>query len=111
MNSVQELTTTSPETGTKETRQESGPLLPHDYTEELRSRWESIQGDFVDEPRDAVRQADDLISETMKRLTDSFKDEKSKLEARWSRGDEVSTEDLRVAFRMYRSFFQRLLNI
>jgi hypothetical protein len=111
MNSVQDITTTSPDTGMKETRQEPGPLLPHDYTEELRSRWESIQGDFVDEPRDAVRQADELVSQTVKRLIDSFRDEKAKLEARWSRGDEVSTEDLRVAFRMYRSFFQRLLNI
>jgi hypothetical protein len=39
-----------------------------------------------------------------------FAEEHSKLEGQWGRGNDVSTEDLRVSLRRYRSFFDRLLN-
>jgi hypothetical protein len=63
----------------------------------------------VDEPRAAVEQADALVGEMMKRLTDVFTQERGRLERQWTRGQEVSTEDLRVALKRYRSFFERLL--
>ena len=63
------------------------------------------------EPRRAVEQADALVAEVIKRLADSFAEERSKLEGQWGRGDDVSTEDLRVSLRRYRSFFDRLLNV
>jgi len=47
----------------------------------------------------------------MKRLSDNFAEERSKLEGQWDRGDDASTEDLRIALRRYRSFFQRLLSV
>ena len=47
----------------------------------------------------------------MKRLAEVFSEERSKLEKQWDRGDEVSTEDLRVALQRYRAFFHRLLAI
>jgi hypothetical protein len=47
----------------------------------------------------------------MQRLAEMFADERSRLEAQWDRGDDVSTEDLRVALRRYRAFFGRLLAI
>ncbi len=86
-------------------------LLATDELQTLRSRWDSIQTGFVDEPRHAVEQADSLVAEMMQRLAQLFADERSKLEAQWSRGDNVSTEDLRVALQRYRSFFDRLLSI
>ena len=47
----------------------------------------------------------------MKRLAEVFAEERSKLEKQWDRGDNVSTEDLRVALQRYRSFFRRLLSV
>lgn len=65
----------------------------------------------MDEPRRAVEQADSLVATTVKRLAEIFADERTKLEQQWSRGDQVSTEDLRIALRRYRSFFSRLLSV
>jgi hypothetical protein len=89
----------------------SSPLFASNETQELRSRWDGIQAGFVDEPRKAVEQADALVAGTMKRLAEVFAQERSRLEGPWSRGDDVSTEDLRVAFQRYRSFFTRLLSM
>jgi hypothetical protein len=86
------------------------PLLADDATSDVRSRWEEIQGSFVDEPRRAVEEADSLVAELMQRLADSFAEERKGLEGQWDRGDEVSTEDLRIALQRYRSFFDRLLS-
>ena len=86
-------------------------LLATDELQTLRSRWDSIQTGFVDEPRRAVEQADTLVAEVMQHLAQLFADERNKLESQWSRGDDVSTEDLRVALQRYRSFFDRLLSI
>jgi hypothetical protein len=90
---------------------ESEPLFPPDEANELRSRWDSIQAGFVDEPRRAVEEADSLVAAAMKQLAETFADERRTLEAQWDRGDDVSTEDLRVALRKYRSFFGRLLSM
>lgn len=89
----------------------STPLFPNQELEELRTRWSTVQTAFVDEPRSAVQQADGLVAAAMKRLAEVFAEERSKLEQQWDRGDNVSTEDLRIALQRYRSFFQRLLAI
>lgn len=75
-----------------------------------QSRWTDIQAAFVDSPRDAVRDADTLVSDVIQQIVDGFTKERGDLEAQWSRGDEVSTEQLRVALQRYRSFFERLLS-
>jgi hypothetical protein len=90
---------------------ERRPLLEEEATVEVRSRWERIQGGFVDEPRRAVEEADTLVAELMQQLADSFAKEREGLEGQWDRGDEVSTEDLRIALQRYRSFFDRLLSV
>ena len=87
------------------------PLFPPQETQQLRDRWHSIQAGFVDEPRKAVENADSLVAATMKRLAEIFAGERDGLESQWDRGDDVSTEDLRVALRRYRSFFDRLLSM
>ena len=87
------------------------PLFLEDVANDLRTRWGDIQTGFVDEPRHSVEQADGLVAEVMKRLAETFAEERSKLEGQWSRGDNVSTEDLRLALQRYRSFFDRLLSM
>jgi hypothetical protein len=89
----------------------STPLFPTGEADTFRSRWMEVQTGFVDEPRSAVEQADTLVAEMMKRLATVFADERGKLEEQWSRGDDISTEDLRQALRRYRSFFDRLLSV
>jgi hypothetical protein len=86
------------------------PLLPVDQADRFRQSWEEIQRDFVDRPRESVEQADALVADLMQRLAAGFSNERSRLESQWEGGDDVSTEDLRVALTRYRSFFQRLLS-
>jgi len=86
-------------------------LFPENESRDFHKRWTDIQTAFVDEPRQAVERADELVAEVIKRLADSFARERSQLEGQWGRGDNVSTEDLRVALQRYRAFFDRLLNI
>jgi hypothetical protein len=87
------------------------PLLARDETSEFQRRWDAIQASFVDEPRHAVEQADNLVATAMKHLAEVFAGERRKLEGQWDRGDQVSTEDLRIALRRYRTFFGRLLSV
>jgi hypothetical protein len=89
---------------------DSGPLLPPDQIERFTNRWHDVQAGFVDEPRTSVEQADALVADLMQRLAASFSKERDALEGQWDRGDEVSTEELRVALTRYRSFFDRLLS-
>jgi hypothetical protein len=87
------------------------PLFSHDEGEELRRRWTDVQTRFVDDPTGSVKAADELVAATIRRLTEVFADERSRLEKDWGNKEQVSTEDLRLAFRRYRSFFDRLLSI
>jgi hypothetical protein len=86
-------------------------LFPENEAKDFHTRWTEIQTAFVDEPRRAVEQADSLVAEVIKRLANSFAEERSKLDGQWGRGDNVSTEDLRVALQRYRAFFDRLLKV
>jgi hypothetical protein len=92
-------------------RSTSEPLFDETRTGELRARWDAVQTSFVDEPRNAVEGADALVAEVMQQLASTFAAERQSLEQQWTRGDDVSTEDLRVALRRYRSFFGRLLSV
>lgn len=85
-------------------------LLQADENQAVQGRWETIQTGFVDDPRRAVEEADELVAEVVRRLTESFASERGRLEQQWDRGEDVSTEDLRVALQRYRDFFQRLLS-
>ena len=86
-------------------------LFAEDETRRFRDEWQAIQTGFVDEPRGSVEKADALVASVIQRLASSFSDEKSRLEGQWDRGEDVSTEDLRLNLRRYRSFFDRLLNV
>jgi hypothetical protein len=90
---------------------ENTSLFSANELDDLRNRWNTVQTGFVDQPRRAVEQADELVASAMQRLAEVFAEERSKLEKQWDRGDNVSTEELRVALQHYRSFFQRLLSV
>ena len=87
-----------------------GSLLPGDMDATFQQRWKQIQTRFVDEPRGAVEDADTLVANLMQQLAEGFATERERLEAQWGRGEDISTEDLRVALQRYRTFFQRLLS-
>jgi len=92
-------------------RDRATPLFANNETDDFRRRWTDIQAAFVDEPRQAVENADALVASAIKRLAEIFAQERSKLEQQWAEGADVSTEDLRVALTRYRSFFDRLLSV
>jgi hypothetical protein len=91
------------------TQPQATPLLGSDEASGFRTRWDSVQAQFVDDPRHAVEEADHLVAEAIQRLAQVFADERADLERQWDRGDDISTEDLRVSLQRYRSFFRRLL--
>jgi hypothetical protein len=86
------------------------PLLPSEQLSEFEQRWQRIQAGFVDEPHQAVEEADRLVADLIERLATSFSESRSRLETQWEQGDNASTEELRIAFMRYRSFFKRLLS-
>ena len=87
------------------------PLLPATDGDRFKSRWTEIQASFVDEPQQSVEQADALVADLMQRLAATFSEERERLESQWAKGDDVSTEDLRLALQKYRTFFGRLLTV
>jgi hypothetical protein len=89
---------------------ERSPLLTGEQGDRYSARWREIQTSFVDEPRSSVEKADALVAELMQKLATVFSGERERLEEQWDKGDDVSTEDLRVALTRYRSFFDRLLS-
>jgi len=89
--------------------QPHAPLLEDQELQSMLMQWKEIQAEFVDEPKQAVQDADALVAELMQRLAQMFASEREQLESRWAGGDDVSTEDLRHGLRRYRSFFERLL--
>jgi hypothetical protein len=86
-------------------------LFAEDQAQRFRTDWNDIQITFVDEPRGAVEKADALVARVIQRLAQVFADERGRLEGEWSKGGDVSTEDLRLALQRYRSFFDRLLSV
>ena len=88
----------------------SAALLNSEVSEHLRTRWNQIQGTFVDEPRAAVQQADALVSEAVEQITQTLAGERSTLESQWKQNNDVSTEDLRKALQHYRALLNRLVS-
>ena len=98
---------------TIDAKKEGGQLAPlflPDVAKDFRSHWDAIQSSFVDDPRQAVQHGDELVAQVMKNLAETFSRERAKLEGQVNATDKTSTEDLRVALRRYRSFFERLLS-
>ena len=87
------------------------PLFTEDAARAFRSRWDAVQRGFVDDPQEAVHAGDELVAQVIKSLAESFSEQRSALEEGLNQADRSSTENLRLALRRYRSFFERLLAI
>ena len=87
------------------------PLFTEDAAADFRSRWDVVQRGFVDDPQQAVRAGDELVAQVIKSLAETFSNQRSTLEGELNQADQSSTENLRLALRCYRSFFERLLTI
>ena len=99
------------QTGNGVSSTEDADLFADDEVVGLRARWDSVQASFVDDPRECVQKADGLVSDVVDQLTSSFSHARAGLEEQWARGEEASTEDLRIALKRYREFFDRLLAV
>ena len=93
------------------TQEGLAPLFEANAAEKFRTRWLAVQSNFVDDPKAAVKEADDLVADVIQGITSSFADRRGTLEKNWNGGGEASTEDLRQALKQYRSFFERLLSL
>lgn len=96
---------------TDSTNEALEPLFEDNEAEKFRTQWLNIQSKFVDNPRESVREADGLVAGVLKSVTMSFHERRTSLEKQWNSGGNASTEDLRLALKRYRSFFERLLTL
>jgi hypothetical protein len=101
--------TTTEMAATKPNPSSKTPYLAEADGARVNERWQRVQTDFVDDPRKSVAEAHQLVSEMVERIVATFTQERNELERQWSKGDNVSTEDLRVSLQRYRTFFERLL--
>lgn len=110
---AQDESTPMPANGAGETSATSTDqdLFANDELAGLRARWDNVQAGFVDDPKECVQKADGLVSDLVEQLTAGFSHARSRLEEQWARGEEASTEDLRIALKRYREFFERLLAV
>ena len=87
------------------------PLFTETAAMDFRARWDLVQRSFVDNPSQAVHDGDELVAQVIASLAETFSSQRSELENELSQSDQSSTENLRLALRRYRSFFERLLSI
>lgn len=86
------------------------PGLDGDGRQRLQTHWNEIQGVFVDNPREAVQQAEALVTEVVEKTNALIENEKHALEKVWKQDQTPSTEDLRQALQRYRSIFNHLIS-
>jgi hypothetical protein len=98
---------------TKVSREEAklAPLFTQEAAVDFRARWDLVQRSFVDDPKEAVHAADELVLQVTRTLAETFAKQRSELEKGLGQAEAPTTENLRIALRQYRSFFERLLSI
>ncbi|MFC1420318.1 hypothetical protein [Streptacidiphilus cavernicola] len=86
--------------------------------DKLRDRWQAIQIDFVDDPRNSVERAESLLDQVSTQLTEAVASRRQQLHGNWQKdGGQagvaydggVATEDLRTALQEYRQLVNQLL--
>jgi flagellar biosynthesis GTPase FlhF len=73
----------------------------------LEDEWQAVQYEFVDDPKSAVRKADDLVTRALEELNTRHRSLTKQLEGN---GD-PQTEDLRLALHRYRELFKSLVAV
>ncbi|MEU0185755.1 hypothetical protein ABZ312_31995 [Streptomyces sp. NPDC006207] len=81
--------------------------------DKLQQRLHHAVGGFVDEPRHAVEEADEVLGEATERLVEELRSRRDELRSGWRAGehDDGDTERLRVALRGYRDLVDRVLHV
>ncbi|WP_214317390.1 hypothetical protein [Nonomuraea sediminis] len=100
-------TTGMPYMGEHEGMTGEAQLIEQD-PEVLQQRWRDVQSAFVDNPTEAVQQADGLVEEVVESLTSSLHARTSRLRESWRDGD---TEQMRQALQDYRGVLERLMTL
>lgn len=74
---------------------------------DFQQRWREVQAGFVDDPRESVERADQLVDEAVAAITSR----RQGLVDRWKNSDQGDTENLRLALRDYRSLLEDLVGL
>lgn len=92
-----------------EPRQEQRQEQRHEQqqTGRLEDEWQAVQYEFVDDPKAAVRKADDLVKRAIEELTTRHRSLAKQLEG----NADPQTEDLRLALHRYRELFKSLVAV
>ncbi|MHC3458455.1 hypothetical protein [Streptomyces flavovirens] len=88
------------------------PLMPAHERDALSLRMRQAVSDFVENPRQAVEEADSAFDSIVADLTEALDERRRALRASWQgEGSEARTEELRVALQHYRDAGEQLLRI
>ncbi|MFF1462245.1 hypothetical protein [Streptomyces sp. NPDC058330] len=88
------------------------PLMPAHERDALSLRMRQAVSDFVENPRQAVEEADSAFDSIVADLTEALDERRRTLRASWQgEGAEARTEELRVALQHYRDAGEQLLRI
>src|SRR5262245_38399522 len=85
-------------------------LLEMEEIEDFKLRWPEIKATFVDDPRDSVQLADQMLIQVTELIARRVGEERARLESEWNGRNDVTTEDLRQSLHRYQVFFDRLTN-
>ncbi|WP_369035308.1 hypothetical protein [Streptomyces adonidis] len=93
-------------------REPVADLLPQGERDKLALRLQQALNTFVDNPRQAVEEADTVFDEVATHFTNTLTEQRRVLRSgRQSQDTEAQTEELRVALRQYREITERLLRM
>ncbi|MET9969571.1 hypothetical protein ABZZ80_27495 [Streptomyces sp. NPDC006356] len=94
------------------TGREDAVLMARDESDKFELRLQHAVAGFVDGPRGAVEEADQLVEDLVGRVGDAMAQRRRTLRTSWQAADEqADTEQLRLALRDYRELAERLLRL
>ena len=88
--------------------------LGDEQVQRLTAQWRAVQTGFVDDPRDAVSRADELVARAAGLLVTSLDERRRRLRGEDGADDSdagIPTEELRLAMREYHTLLDRLLAV
>jgi hypothetical protein len=87
-----------------------GPVLAPEASLDFRERWHGIQAEFIDDPRRAVQEADQLVADVARAFASSVEERRRGLTSRWENDGRGETEELRLTMRQYRALVDHILH-
>ena len=90
------------------TRQSRTVLVDGATRSDFERRWESVQGEFVDDPSRSVAHAGSLVTDLLERLRSNLSKRGSELGQQG--GGDPDTEAMRLELRQYKAIFHTLLH-